>query len=88
MNAAVSIVVPFLGLLTFAPAHPSAGRTSASQTVADKAQEGAGKTKDTVVTGAKIAADATNDRLSKGGEVMTDEWITARIHERFVGEDC
>jgi hyperosmotically inducible periplasmic protein len=65
MKAALSLVVPLLGLLSIAPAHLSAEPTRASQT----------------------AAATTKDRLSKSGEVMTDGWITARIHERFVGED-
>jgi hyperosmotically inducible protein len=87
MKAAASIVVPLLGLLTLAPVLVSAGRTDASQTVAEKTKEGAEKTKDAVVKGAKIAADKTKDGLSKTGDVMTDAWITTRIHERFVGED-
>jgi hypothetical protein len=36
------------------------------------------------VKGTKTAADKTQDGLSKTGEVMTDGWITARVHERFV----
>ena len=53
----------------------------------DKVKEGAEKTKDAVVKGTKTAADKTKDGLSKTGEVMTDGWITTRVHERFVGED-
>lgn len=45
------------------------------------------KTKDAVVKGVTVAADKTKEGLSKTGEVMTDGWITSRIHERFVGED-
>ncbi len=37
--------------------------------------------------GAKVAVEKTRDGLSKTGEVITDAWITTRIHERFVGED-
>ena len=33
------------------------------------------------------AAEKTKEALSKTGEVMTDEWITARVHQRFVDED-
>jgi hyperosmotically inducible protein len=87
MNTALSTVVPLLGLLTLATVQVSAGRVPAAQTVAEKTKEGAGKTKDAAVKSAKVAADKTRDRLSKTGEVMTDAWITARIHERFVGED-
>ena len=42
---------------------------------------------DAVVKGTKTAVDKTKDGLSKTGEVMTDGWITTRVHERFVGED-
>src|SRR5213082_3441372 len=31
-------------------------------------------------------ADKTKEGVSKTGEVMTDAWITTRVHERFVGE--
>ena len=51
------------------------------------AQSTADKTKDAVVKGVTVAVDKTKDGLSKTGEVMTDAWITSRIHERFVGED-
>ena len=52
----------------------------------EKIKEGAENTKDAVVKGAKIAAAKTKDGLSKTGEVMTDGWITTRVHSRFVGE--
>ena len=87
MNLTAWNVVPVLALLTLAPAHVSAGATLASQTVTEKTKEGAVKTKDAVVKGAKIAVEKTKDGLSKTGEVMTDAWITTRVHERFVGED-
>ena len=35
----------------------------------------------------KSVGEKTKDGLSKTGEVMTDEWITGRIHARFVDED-
>jgi hyperosmotically inducible protein len=87
MKTAVWNVVPLLGLLTLAPGHVSAGATLASQTVVDKTQEGAEKTKHAVVKGANVAADKTTDGLSKTGEVMTDGWITTRIHASFIDED-
>src|SRR5438128_1494796 len=87
MNHAVSIVAPFLALLTLAPAHGSARAALSPQTVAEKTADAADKTKDAVVKGAKVAATKTKDGLSKTGEVMTDGWITSRVHERFVGED-
>src|SRR5687767_1816493 len=52
----------------------------------EKVKEGAQKTKDAVVKGAEKAVDKTKEGLSKTGEVMTDAWITTRVHERFVGE--
>ena len=79
-------VVPVLAVLTLATAHVSAAVTSASQVV-EKTKEGAVKTKDAVVKGTKIAAEKTKDGLSKTGEVMTDGWITTRVHARFVDED-
>ena len=87
MKPAACIVVPLLTLLTLAPAHVSAHATLASQTVADKTKEGAEKTKNAVVKGAKIATEETKEGLSKTGEVMTDAWITTRVHERFIGEE-
>jgi hyperosmotically inducible protein len=53
----------------------------------EKIKEGAENTKNAVVKGAKIVAAKTKDGLSKTGEVMTDGWITTRIHSRFVGVD-
>jgi hyperosmotically inducible periplasmic protein len=87
MKPAAWIVVPLLALLTLAPAHVSARATLASQTVPEKTKGGAEKTKDAVVKGAKVATEKTKDGLSKTGEVMTDAWITTRVHARFVGED-
>lgn len=52
-------------------------------TVKDKAAEGATKTKN----GAEKVADKTKEGLSKTGEVITDGWITTRVHSKFVGED-
>ena len=52
----------------------------------EKIKEGAEKTTDAVVKGAKVIANKTKDGLSKTGEVMTDGWITTRVHERFVGD--
>ena len=53
---------------------------------ATKVKEGAEKTKDAVVKGTTVAVDKTKDALSKTGEVMTDAWVTTRVHQRFVGE--
>jgi hyperosmotically inducible protein len=80
---AALIAAPVLVLLTVAPS----GTALASQTVAEKTKDGAEKTKDAVVKGTKTAVDKTKDGLSKTGEVMTDAWITTRVHARFVDED-
>ena len=53
----------------------------------EKVKQGAVKTKDAVVKGATVAAAKTKEGLSKTGDVMTDAWITTRVHERFVGAD-
>ena len=36
---------------------------------------------------AEKAVDKTKEGLSKTGEVITDGWITSRVHERFITED-
>ena len=54
---------------------------------AQEIKEGAKETKEGVVKTAKGVAAKTKDGLSKTGEVMTDGWITTRVHSRFVGED-
>jgi len=86
MKPAARLVVSLLAVITLAPAHLSAGAALASQVV-DKTKEGAEKTKDAVVKGTKVVVSKTKDGLSKTGEVMTDAWITTRVHERFVSED-
>ena len=37
--------------------------------------------------GTKGVIEKTKDGLSKTGDVMTDGWITTRVHQRFVNED-
>jgi osmotically-inducible protein OsmY len=81
------IVAPLLALMTLAPAPESAGAAPAFQTTAEQPKNGAEKTKDAVVKGTKVAVDKTKDGLSKAGEVMTDAWVTTRVHARFVDED-
>jgi osmotically-inducible protein OsmY len=46
-------------------------------------KEGAEKTEH----GAEKAVDKTKEGLSKTGEVITDSWITTRVHSKFVDED-
>lgn len=79
-------VVPLLSLLVLAPTHASAGAAQESQTVAEKTAEGVDKTKDAVVKGTKVTVEKTKEGLSKTGEVITDAWITTRVHARFVDE--
>jgi hypothetical protein len=69
------------------PPHLSAGAIPASQGAVDKTKDSAEKAKDAVVKGTKGVIEKTKDGLSKTGEVMTDGWITTRVHERFVLED-
>jgi osmotically-inducible protein OsmY len=61
-------------------AMPPRGTTG---TVKGKAAEAAAATK----SGADKVAGKTKDGLSKSGEVITDAWITTRVHSKFVGED-
>jgi len=86
MKTAAWIVASSLALLTLGSSHVAAAPFT-PQSVAEKTKDTAEKTKDAVVKGAKVAADKTKDGVSKTGEVMTDAWITTRVHERFVGED-
>ena len=66
-------VIAVLGLVAVAP-------------VSAQIKEGAENTKDGIVKIAKGVAEKTKDGLSKTGEVMTDGWITIRVHERFITE--
>ncbi len=81
------ITVPAIALLTLAAGHADARATTSPQTVTEKTIDGAEKAKDATIKGVTVAADKTKEGLSKTGEVMTDEWITGRVHARFVGED-
>jgi len=76
MLRGIRYIIPGLVLLA---APPVSMRAATSQVVE--------KAKDAVVNSVTIAAEKTKEGLSKSGEVMTDEWITARVHQRFVGED-
>ena len=57
--------------------------TGTSGTLKSKTKEGVEKTKD----GVEKVVDKTKEGLSKTGEVITDGWITTRVHSKFVGED-
>ena len=78
MKAAWNIV----GIVSMVALVGVAAPLSAQGTV----KEGAETVKDGVVTVAKAVAGKTKEGLSKTGEVITDGWITTRVHERFVGE--
>ena len=54
----------------------------------DKVKQDAVKTKNAVVKGAAVTVDKTKEGLSKTGEVITDAWITTRVHEQFINADA
>jgi hyperosmotically inducible protein len=54
----------------------------------DKVKQDAVKTKNAVVKGATVTADKTKEGVSKTGEVITDAWITTRVHEQFINADA
>jgi hyperosmotically inducible protein len=80
-------VFAILAVLAMAPAALSARSATAPQGAGETIKNGAEKTKDGVVKGAKIVGNKTKDGVSKTGEVMTDGWITSRVSARFVNED-
>jgi osmotically-inducible protein OsmY len=80
-------VVLVLAMLSFVSAGLSARDAAAPQGAGENVKEGATKTKNAVVKGAKVVGGKTKDGVSKTGEVMTDGWITTRVNARFVNED-
>ena len=86
MKSVALIVVALVVLPVLGETRASAGASLAPQSVVDKTKEAAGTTKDAIVKGAKVVGDKSEDGLSKAGEVMTDGWITTRVHARFVDE--
>lgn len=54
---------------------------------ADKVEDGAKKIGEGSKEGAQKVASKTKEGLSKTGEVITDGWITTRVHGRFVTDD-
>lgn len=67
---------------------------SVGQSVEDAAKATGEKTKEVAKTtgektkeGAEVVGDKTKQAVSKTGEVITDAWITTRVHSNFVGED-
>src|SRR5687767_12353438 len=82
--ALIVIALVALPMPILAENHSSAAL--AAQGVVDKTKDAAGKTKDAIVKGAKVVGDKTEDGVSKTGEVMTDGWITTRVHAQYVDE--
>jgi osmotically-inducible protein OsmY len=80
----LGVVTAFI-LIGVSASTPGAS-VSNEPTQENKAEKAAEKTKDAVVKGATVAVDKTKEALSKTGEVITDEWITTRVHARFVDE--
>jgi osmotically-inducible protein OsmY len=54
---------------------------------AEKTKNGAEKVGEKTKDGAEKVGEKTKEGLSKTGEVITDGWITSRVHSKFVGED-
>jgi hyperosmotically inducible protein len=86
MTSVALIVVALVALPMLGETRASAAASLAPQSAVDKTKDAAGKTKDAIVKGAKVVGDKTEDGLSKTGEVMTDGWITTRVHAQFVDE--
>ena len=55
--------------------------------VGHETKEGAEKVGHETKEGAKKVGHETKEGLSKTGEVITDSWITSRVHSKFIGED-
>jgi hyperosmotically inducible protein len=53
----------------------------------EKTKEGAKEVGEKTKEGAAKVGEKTKEGLSKTGEVITDAWITSRVHSKFVGED-
>jgi hyperosmotically inducible protein len=53
----------------------------------EKTKEGAANVGEKTKEGAKKVGEKTKEGLSKTGEVITDAWITSRVHSKFLGED-
>jgi hyperosmotically inducible protein len=87
MKPTAWIFVALVAPLAVATTSVSARIPLSPQTVAQKTADGADKAKDAVVTVAKAVGNTTKDGVSKTGEVMTDAWVTTRVHGRFVGVD-
>jgi len=59
----------------------------AASTGAQKTEKGVGVAVDKTKDATETAGEKTKDALSKTGEVISDGWITTKVHTAFVGED-
>jgi osmotically-inducible protein OsmY len=59
-----------------APATGTSGVKSTAKAGAEKTKEGVEK-----------VGEKTKEGVSKTGEVITDAWITSRVHSKYIGED-
>jgi len=60
---------------------------SGTNTAANKTRSAVDTATDKTEHGVAVGADKTKEGLSKTGEVITDSWITTKVHAKFVGED-
>jgi hyperosmotically inducible protein len=58
-----------------------------AENLGERTKQGAENLGEKTKEGARKVGETTKDAVSKTGEVITDGWITSRVHERFVGED-
>jgi osmotically-inducible protein OsmY len=58
-----------------------------ADTVGTKTKNAAETAGEKTKNAAETAGDKTKAGVNKSGEVITDAWITTKVHSRFVGED-
>jgi hyperosmotically inducible periplasmic protein len=61
---------------------------NAAETAGDKTKTAVETAGDKTRSGAETAGQKTKEGVNKSGEVITDAWITAKVHTRFTGEDA
>ena len=59
----------------------------AGKGVVDRVKDATAATGDKAKSSSETVGQKTKEGASKTGEVITDAWITTKIHSRFVGED-
>jgi osmotically-inducible protein OsmY len=59
----------------------------AGKSVATHVKEGANTAANKTRSATDTAVDKTKEGVSKTGEVITDSWITTKVHAAFMGED-